>query len=85
MQNQRVKLTRLANPGGTCGLTGTGLDLVCQETTGRVFGRVWNQTNLFLWSKPGLLAGYPHPMLTVAQTTALSTALPLALGAAKLW
>jgi hypothetical protein len=85
MQNRSAKSTGLANLGGICGLTGTGLGLVCQESAGRVFGLVWKQTNLFLQFKPGLRVGYPHPLRKVTLTTALATALPLALTAAKLW
>jgi len=36
---------------------------------GRVFGRFWNRTEPFIRSKPGPLAGYPDPLLTLPQTT----------------
>jgi len=55
----------LAKPGETRGLTGTGPGLACQESAGRVFGRVWNRTDPFLRSKPGPRAGYPDPLLTL--------------------
>jgi len=38
-----------------------------QESGSQVFGRLWNQTDPFLWSKPGPLAGYPDPLLSLAQ------------------
>ena len=55
----------LAKPGETRGLTGTGPGLARQESAGRVFGRFWNRTDPFLRSKPGPLAGYPDPLLTL--------------------
>jgi len=36
-----------------------------QDSAGRVSGRFWNRTNQFLRSKPGPLAGYPDPLLTL--------------------
>jgi len=44
---------------------GTGMGLAWQEAPGHVFGRVWNRTELCFQSKPGLLAGYPDPLLTL--------------------
>ena len=41
-----------------------------QESAGRVFGRFWNRTDLFLRSKPGPLAGYLDPLLTLAKRAA---------------
>ena len=64
-QNRRLEPTGLAKPGETRGLTGTGPGLACQESAGRVFGRFWNRTDAFLRSKPGPLAGYPDPLLTL--------------------
>jgi len=55
----------LATPGKTRGLTGMGTELACQEAPGRVFGRVWNRTKPVFGSKPGPLAGYPGPLLTL--------------------
>ena len=57
--------TGLAKPGKTRGLTGMGMGLAHQEAAGRVFGWVWNRTEPFFWSKPGPLAGYPDPLLTL--------------------
>ena len=54
-----------AKPSTTCGLTGMGAGFPCQETAGWVSGQVWNQTDPFLWSKPGPLAGYPDPLVTL--------------------
>jgi hypothetical protein len=60
-----LEQTGLAELVETRGLTGTGLGLARQESAGGVFGRVWNRTDTFLRSKPGPLAGYPDPMLTL--------------------
>jgi hypothetical protein len=65
-QNRRLEPTGLAEAGETRGLTGTGPGLAHQESAGRVFGRFWNQTDPFLRSKPGPLAGYPVPLLTLS-------------------
>jgi hypothetical protein len=46
----------LAKPGEPCGLTVMCQDLDRQESAGRVFGRVWNFTELFLRSEPGPVA-----------------------------
>jgi len=62
-KNQRLEQTGLAKSGKTHGLTGTGLGLACPKAAGRVFGWVWNQTEPFLRSKPGPLAGSPDPLL----------------------
>ena len=69
MQNRRLNLTGQAKPGKTRRLTGTGPDLAPQESAGRVFGQVWNRTDPFLRSKPGRLAGYPGPLLTLHTTS----------------
>ena len=55
----------LSNQGNIHELMGQGPGLACQESVGRIFGLVWNQTDLFLWSNPSLLAGYPDPFLTL--------------------
>ena len=64
-QNRRLEPTGPAKPDKTRGLTGTGPGLARQESVGRVLGRFWNQTDRFLRSKPGPLAGYPDPLLTL--------------------
>ena len=64
-QNRRLEPTGLPKPGEARGLTGTGPGLAHQESVGRVFGRFWNRTDPFLRSKPGPLAGYPDPLLTL--------------------
>jgi hypothetical protein len=64
-QTRRLEPTGLAKPGETHGLTGTGPGLARQESAGRVFGRFWNRTHPFLRSKPGPLARYPDPLLTL--------------------
>jgi len=64
-RNRRLEPTGLAKPVETRGLTGTGPGLARQESPGRVFGSVWNRTDPFLRSKPGPLAGYPDPLLTL--------------------
>jgi hypothetical protein len=61
----------LAKPGETRGLTGVGLGLPRQESTGRVFGRFWNLTDRFLQSKSRPLAGYPDPLITLPKSTNL--------------
>jgi len=71
-QNQRLQPTGLAKPGETRGLTGTGPGLARQESAGRVVGRFWNRTDPFLRSKPGPLAGYPDPLLTLVINRPLS-------------
>jgi hypothetical protein len=67
-QNQRLEPTGITRLGETRGLTVKGPGLARQESAGRVFGRFWNRTNSFLRSKPGPLAGYPDPLLTLAVT-----------------
>jgi len=64
-QNWRLEATGQAQPGETRGLTGRGPGLARQESAGRVFGRFRNRTDPFLRSKPGPLAGYPDPLLTL--------------------
>jgi hypothetical protein len=77
MQNRRLEPTDLAKPGKTRGLTGTGPGLARQASAGRAFGRFWNRTDTFLRSKPGPLAGYPDPLLTLAWIENLLTVLYL--------
>jgi len=64
-QNWRLELTGLAKCSKTRGLMGTGLGLAYQGSAGRVFGLVRNQSDPFLRSKPGLLAGYLDPLSTL--------------------
>jgi hypothetical protein len=52
----------LAKPGKARGLMGTVTGLARPEAADWVVGRFWNRTELFIWSKPGLLAGYPYPL-----------------------
>jgi len=52
-QNQGLEPRGLAKPGETRGLMGMGPGLAHNELPGRVVGRVWNQTDRFLQSKPG--------------------------------
>jgi len=40
----------------------------CQAKAGRVFPQVWNRTEPNHRSKPGLLAGYPDPLITLMNT-----------------
>jgi len=42
-----------------------GLGFAHRESAGPVFGSFWNQTDPFLRSKPGPLAGYLDPLLTL--------------------
>jgi len=64
-QDRRLEPTGVARPGKTRGLTGTGPGLARQDAGGRIFGRFWNRTEPFIWSKPGPLAGYLDPLLTL--------------------
>jgi len=66
MQNRRLEPMGRATPGGILRLMGTGPDLAHQESASRDFGWVGSQTNPFLGSSSGLLAGYPDPLLTLA-------------------
>jgi len=50
-----------------------GMGSACQEAPGRVFGPVWTRTEPFFRSKPGPLAGYPDPLLTVGPVQMAST------------
>jgi len=65
MQNRTLEPTGLAKHGTTRGLKGTGLGVARQDSPGRVAGWFWNQTDPFLRAKPGPLAGYPDPLLTL--------------------
>jgi len=64
-QNERLDGMGLATPAETRGLMGNGPCLDPPESVVRVFGRVWNQTDPCLRSKPGPLAGQPDPLLTL--------------------
>jgi len=65
MQNRRLDPTGLAKPGETRGLMGMRPNLERQEAAGGVSGRFWNQTEQFFQTKPGPLAGYPDPFLSL--------------------
>jgi len=65
MQKRTLEPTGLARPGKTGELTGTGPGLARQDSAGRDSGRFWNRTDPFLRAKPGPLAGYPDPLLTL--------------------
>jgi hypothetical protein len=64
-QNRRLAPLGLGKPEETRGLTGMCPCLDRHELAGQGFGRVWNRTDPFLHSKPGLLAGSPDPLLTL--------------------
>jgi len=64
-QNLRLDQTGLAKHCKTCGLTVIGPGLVHQNSACRVFGWFWNQTALFLRSKPRMLLGYLDLLLTL--------------------
>jgi hypothetical protein len=64
MLNRSLEPTGVAKPGETRMLTVTGLGLAHQQSAYRVFGRVWNGTDGYLQSEPGLLAGHPNLLLT---------------------
>ena len=65
MQNRKLEPTGLAKPSETPRLMGTGPGLNCEESADWGFGWLWNQTDTFFRSKPGPLAGYPDPFLTL--------------------
>jgi len=67
-QNRRLEPPGVAKPGETRGLTGTGPGFTRQDPAVRVIGRFLNRTDLFLRSKPGPLASYPDPLLTLELT-----------------
>jgi hypothetical protein len=46
-------------------LRGTDPGLARQDCECRVFGRLWNRTELFLQSESGPLAGYSDPLVTL--------------------
>ena len=64
-QNRRLEPTGLAKPFKPRGLTGTCPGLARQDAAEKVFGWFWNRTELFFRFKPGPLAGYPDPFLTL--------------------
>jgi len=55
----------LAKPGESSRLTSTGPGLACEEPAGPDFGPVSNRTDPQLRPKPGPLAAYPDPLLTL--------------------
>jgi len=63
--NQRLEPMGQVNPGETWGLTGTDPGLIRQESAVWGFKQVWNGTDKFLQSKPGLLVSYPDLLLTL--------------------
>ena len=65
MWKQRLGPSGLAKPGVTRDLMGSGPGLARHESAGLGFGWVWNQTDPFLRSKPGPLAGCPDLLLTL--------------------
>lgn len=68
-QYWRLEPTGVGNPAETCRLTGTGTAPARQEAAGQDFGWVWDPRAVCLLSKPGLLAGYVDPLLTLHSTT----------------
>lgn len=75
----------LAKPDKSHGLRGTRLGFARQEVAGRVFGWVWNWTDLFLQSEPTPLTDYPDLLLTLTINLAIpnfwcSTLYMMALG-----
>jgi hypothetical protein len=63
--NRISEPTGPAKPDETNGLTGTGPGLGRHDSARLVFGRVWNQTNLFLQFKPRRLVGYLDQLSTL--------------------
>lgn len=64
-QSQRLERMRLAEPGKTHGLTGSGARYPWQDSVGWVFWQFGRQTECFLLSEPSPLAGYPDALLTL--------------------
>jgi hypothetical protein len=64
-RNWRLEPTGPTKPVETRVLLGLGPGLARQVSEGGVFGRVWNRTDLFWWSKPGPQEGYPDLLLTL--------------------
>jgi len=56
-----------------------------QDIAGRVFGRVWNRTEPIIRSKPGPLAGYPDPLLTLHLSRWREMSTGSGAGGARLW
>jgi len=72
-QNQRLGQTGQAKPAKTYGLMGTVVGFARQEAAESVSGGVMNRSNRVLQSKPGQLAGYVDPSVTLLEM--LSTVL----------
>jgi hypothetical protein len=68
IQNSRLEPTCLADPCGTHWFSGTGPGFAHSESAGWVFGWVENQTVPCLCFKPGPLAGYADPFVTLLCT-----------------
>jgi len=66
MQNCRLEPTGLGNPGKTHWLMGTGSGLARQKSASWGIELVWNETDPFLLSKLGPLAGYLEPLVTLS-------------------
>jgi len=64
-QNWRLEPAGLAKPGETHMLTSTDPGLAHEDTPDRDLVLFWNRTELFSQSRPGPLAGYPDPFLTL--------------------
>jgi len=65
MRNLRLDQTGPAKPGEIHRLTGSGPGLDRHEAAYQVFGHFGNQTEPCFQSKPGLLASYPGPLLSL--------------------
>lgn len=66
-ENRRLEPMGLGTPDKTSELTGSGKVLALQDAEDQVLGLVWNRTEVYLWSKPRQLAGYPDPLLALAE------------------
>jgi len=72
MQNRRVYLIGLAKTGTTRGMTGRVPGFDQYYVAGWVFELVLHQAKQCFQSKPGLLAGYLDPFLTLAARISLN-------------
>jgi len=62
-QHWRLKMTGLAKPSRTRWLSGMSSGLACKRLEVHGFRWVWNRTELFLRSQPGLLVSFQIPLL----------------------
>jgi len=67
-RNRGFEPMGLAKPGKIRRLMEAGPGLASQDAASQIFERVWNWTETFSLSEPGLLAGSPDPLLSLVTT-----------------